>query len=512
MAAKKNRQMHTAGIRQRKETVIKNQLQRYRKAFHVGQIITSEMNKDILFEVIINQANEAIESERSTVFLHDEENDELWSLVAVGMKKREIRIPSDYGVAGWVFQHRSPVVVNDAYSDPRFYPEVDKKSGFKTRNILCIPLINWKGVCIGALQSLNKISGDFTLDDKELLFSISNYVTIALENMKLFEELKDLNKARERTIHHLSHELKTPLAMLKAVVERFAIEANASNDQALLKRVLRGQRNIDRLVGLQEKIDDIWGRRRYEEKDKVAGIIEDAAVFVEICGEEAPEHCAQALSLILKRIESVYSDEAVLIEKVAVHRLLDELCDEALSASHQRNLELTKGIEENLVVETDRKILGKVLAGFLKNAIENTPDEGKIEISARRENDQIHIGFRDYGVGISPQNQNLIFGGFFHTQDTMYYSSKRPYDFNAGGAGADLLRIKTFSERYGFSVGFSSSRCRFIPNDSDECPGTISKCQFITDRSDCLGSGGSTFYVRFPDVCAEQIPIQAQLT
>jgi len=498
MAPKKSRQMHPAGIRQRKDTIIKNQLQRYRKAFHVGQIITSEMNKDILFEVIINQANEAIESERSTVFLHDEENDELWSLVAVGMKKREIRIPSDYGVAGWVFQHRSPVVVNDAYSDPRFYSEVDKKSGFKTRNILCIPLINWKGVCIGALQSLNKISGDFTLDDKELLFSISNYVTIALENMKLFEELKDLNKARERTIHHLSHELKTPLAMLKAVLERFALEAGERGDSALGKRILRGQRNLNRLMDLQEKIDDIWGRRLYVEEERISAFIEDAAGFVEACREESPENCSRALTLILNRIESVYHEGDIHVEKVAMDNLLHELCNEAVSASEGRDLEIVKEFGGDLVIEGDREILKKVLGGFLKNAIENTPDEGRIEVTAQHENGQVHVDVRDSGVGISPQNQNLIFGGFFHTQDTMQYSSKRPYDFNAGGAGADLLRIKTLSERYGFSVGFSSSRCRFIPNDTDECPGRISECGFVTKRSDCLLSGGSRFYARFP--------------
>ncbi len=487
-----------AGIGRRKENqIMKNQLRRYRKAFHVGQIITSEMNKDILFEVIINQANEAMESERSTVFLYDEENNELWSLVAVGMKKREIRIPSDYGVAGWVFQHRSPVIVNDAYSDPRFYAEVDKKSGFKTRNILCIPLINWRGKCIGALQALNKISGDFTVDDKELLFSISNYVTISLENMKLFEELKDLNKARERTINHLSHELRTPLAMLKAIFDRFSIEVRKSDDPKLTKRIDRGQRNVNRLVDLQEKIDDILSQKRFEEKEKINDIIETAADFVASCREESPTQCAETLALISKRIESVYCAEEIRNEKVVIHDLLNEICNETMSSVQGRDLEIIRGLEEDLVVDGDKKTLKKVFGGLLKNAIENTPDEGKIEVSAKREGDQICIDFRDYGVGISPQNQKLIFGGFFHTQDTMYYSSKRPYEFNAGGSGADLLRTKTFSERNGFLVGFKSSRCRFIPNDTDECPGRISACPFVTKGSEC-SSSGSVFSVRFP--------------
>jgi signal transduction histidine kinase len=150
------------------------------------------------------------------------------------------------------------------------------------------------------------------------------------------------------------------------------------------------------------------------------------------------------------------------------------------------------------VVNTGEEILRKVFEGLLKNAIENTPDGGKIEVSLKGTDQEIRIDFRDYGIGISPQNQRLIFHGFFHTQDTMSYSSKRPYQFNAGGAGSDLLRTKVFSERFGFSIEFESARCRFIPHDTGECPGRISNCPFVMAKSDCFSSGGSTFSIRFP--------------
>jgi hypothetical protein len=92
----------------------------------------------------------------------------------------------------------------------------------------------------------------------------------------------------------------------------------------------------------------------------------------------------------------------------------------------------------------------------------------------------------------------MIFGGFFHTQDTELYSSKRPYKFNAGGSGSDLLRTKSFSERHGFSVDFNSTRCKFIPKDTDICPGKISSCPFKKEKLECFSSGGSTFSVKFP--------------
>ena len=484
--------------RREEDRSIRRRVRRFKKAFHVGQVITSEIDRDLLFEVIIHQTNEVMETERSTVFLHDDKTNQLWSLVGVGLKKREIRIPSDYGVSGWVFQHQTPVTVNDAYKDPRFYSEVDKKSRFRTKNIICIPLINWAGQCIGALQSLNKNSGDFADDDRELLAFISNYVTIALENMRFFEELKDLNKARERAINHLSHELKTPLALIGAIFERFFKDLQAEDEPKLAGMIDRGRRNVDRLEDLQDKIDDILSLRAFEKKDKIIHIVESAADFVEECGEKIDPQRAETLALVLKRIESVYGVGDPRPEKTILHELLNDIFNEAISSIQERDLEIIRGFEKGHMVNTDEKVLRKVFGGLLKNAIENTPDEGKIEVGIRCTDHEICIDFRDYGLGISPQNQKLIFHGFFHTQDTMDYSTKRPYLFNAGGTGSDLLRTKVFSERCGFSVGFESTRCRFIPDDTDECPGRISECRFIKTRSDCFSSGGSTFSVKFP--------------
>lgn len=201
MTTSGQKQREGRGIGRRKEDfIMRDQVHRYKQIYHVGQIITSEMNMDALFELIIDQTNQIMGTERGSVFLYDEKSAELWSLVATGMKKNEIRIPSDHGVAGSVFQSKTPLIINDAYNDPRFYAEVDKLSGFQTKNILCIPLINRKGHCIGSLQALNKNSGDFTDKDIELLESISYYVAIALENSKLYEEVKNYTEELKNTL------------------------------------------------------------------------------------------------------------------------------------------------------------------------------------------------------------------------------------------------------------------------------------------------------------------------
>jgi hypothetical protein len=142
--------------------------------------------------------------------------------------------------------------------------------------------------------------------------------------------------------------------------------------------------------------------------------------------------------------------------------------------------------------------LEKVVQGLIKNAIENTPDEGKIEVRVQKGGEGTELVVRDYGVGIREENQGAIFEGFFSTQETMDYSSKSPFDFNAGGKGADLLRIKIFSERYHFGIEMASSRCRFIPKGSDICPGRIAKCTFCEKPEDCHASGGSVFTLFFP--------------
>jgi len=115
----------------------------------------------------------------------------------------------------------------------------------------------------------------------------------------------------------------------------------------------------------------------------------------------------------------------------------------------------------------------------------------------------------DFGVGITEENQIRIFEGFFSTQDTMNYSSKRPFDFNAGGKGADLLRMKIFAERYHFKIDLKSTRCAFIPKDSDTCPGKISACPHCKEVRGCHQSAATTFSLYFPPAPANCIAAEA---
>lgn len=468
---------------------------------NVGQTVTSSLNIDELFDVIIEQTNQIMQTERSTLFLYEDKNNLLWSFVATGIKKNTIRIPVDNGVAGWVFKNQQPLILNDPYNDERFYGEIDRKSGFKTGNILCIPIINRKGNCIGVFQALNKMNGSFDDNDRDLLTALSHYVAIALENAALYEDLKNLYQARERIINHLSHELRTPLAIIMGVIDLVSKKIADTGIAGLEKTMERAQRNLNRLLDLQHKIEDVLEQRTIKEKTEILNLIESAASIVSEL-EEGTAIGSEERNFIHKvteRLDTLFFYEESVIENLMLDECLYEVCDEAEKRMQGRELKIARIIEEGLTIEADRKVVWKMFSGLLRNAIENTPDGGLIEVTAQSEADSgVWVKVRDYGMGITEENQKNVFVGFFHTQDTNLYSTKKPYEFNAGGAGADLLRINAFSERYGFSIHMESTRCKYRPTDEKECLGKISRCPFIGNEYDCLTSGGTTFSVYFP--------------
>jgi len=167
------------------------------------------------------------------------------------------------------------------------------------------------------------------------------------------------------------------------------------------------------------------------------------------------------------------------------------------SFSH-RQVEILTRIDPAPPLLIPQEVLQKVIDGLIKNAVENTPDEGRIEIVVQPKGEGALLLVHDYGVGIPEEAQKRIFEGFFHTQDTMAYSSKRPFDFNAGGKGADLLRMKIFSERYHFQIDMASARCKHLRTETDVCPGRVSQCPFCSGTEGCHQTGGTVFSLYFP--------------
>lgn len=155
----------------------------------ISRSITALTDIDELLKVIALETKNAIQADRCSVFLWDKDTDELWSKVALGLDEtQEIRFPADKGLAGYVVKTGESLNIVDAYNDSRFNPEVDKQTGYRTKTILCMPIINNNSEIIGAFQVINKIDGVFTKNDEDLLIAIGGSASIALENAQLFDK------------------------------------------------------------------------------------------------------------------------------------------------------------------------------------------------------------------------------------------------------------------------------------------------------------------------------------
>ena len=149
---------------------------------------------DTALETLVSIVANTIGAERGTIFLNDGKTGELYSRVAQGSFMREIRIMNNRGIAGWVFTHEEGAIVHDAYKDKRFYKNVDMRTGFRTKSILCAPFYNASGEKIGVSQLLNKLSGQFTEQDLELLMMITRQAAIAIQNHLVLEDVEEFRK------------------------------------------------------------------------------------------------------------------------------------------------------------------------------------------------------------------------------------------------------------------------------------------------------------------------------
>jgi len=165
----------------------------------------SELPKLLLS--IMKQLADVMEVERASLFLHDEQDNLLWSAVSSGNDIDKICFPADKGIAGAVMSSGELLNIPDAYADSRFNPEIDKKTRFKTHTILCVPIVNYEQQRIGILQILNKHNQQsFSSLDEKMLCALAQQSAVAIENMQLrekekllTEELKKNHRALQET-------------------------------------------------------------------------------------------------------------------------------------------------------------------------------------------------------------------------------------------------------------------------------------------------------------------------
>jgi PAS domain S-box-containing protein len=443
------------------------------------------------------------------VILLDEEKKELFFLGtayedrATQKRAKEIRFPADKGVAGKVIKTGEPIIVPDTSKDPNFYPVVDEQLGYNSRNMLDVPLRSSDRI-VGVLCAINKKEGVFDNTDVDLLSMIGGTVALSVENARVSNELKkaykevtSLNRAKDNVINHLSHELKTPVAVLASSLNILTRRLVALPEETWKPSIERAQRNLDRIKDIEYEVEDIMRDKQHKTYGLLSLILDQYTDELEsLITEEAGD--VSIVERVRERIEEIFGPKEIIQEEIILDEYVKERLEYSKPLFSHRQVEIIQNLIPTPPIYMPSDPLKKVIDGLIKNAVENTPDEGKIEISVRKKGKGSELVVHDYGVGIIEEAQRRIFEGFFTTQDAMVYSSRRPYDFNAGGKGADLLRMKIFSERYNFKIDMTSSRCGFIPKENDICPGRISSCTFCKKKEDCYHSGKTIFSLYFP--------------
>lgn len=163
--------------------------QKLKLLFEYAGKITDEKRLDNLLQLMADLGRQLVVADRCTIWIYDKEKNELWTKVAHGIPK--IRIPANTGIVGHVVSTQTEYFTNNAYDDPNFNRDVDKKTGYKTKALLALPLYDNEGNILGAFQAVNKMTDtqEFSQEDIGILKMVAGYSEKSISNAMLNEEI-----------------------------------------------------------------------------------------------------------------------------------------------------------------------------------------------------------------------------------------------------------------------------------------------------------------------------------
>ncbi|QMS88402.1 GAF domain-containing protein [Nostoc edaphicum CCNP1411] len=234
------------------------------------QTLGQSLDLEATLQIVMEQARILMQADRSTLFLYRKEMSELWTKVAAaadGTNLIEIRIPANRGIAGYVASTGEALNISDAYKDPRFDPTTDSKTGYVTRNILCLPVFNSANELIGVTQLINKQQSSFTASDEEFMRAFNIQAGIALENARLFENVLLEKQYQKDILQSLSDAvISTDMAGQIVTINDAALEllgcpigdANSKNNKLLWEQNLIGRLvwEVVPIENLQMRLED----------------------------------------------------------------------------------------------------------------------------------------------------------------------------------------------------------------------------------------------------------------
>jgi len=378
----------------------------------VGSALTSSLDLEHVLKVILEGVNALLETERTSVFLIDENTNEL-VLSYSNNYDADIRIPAPWkGIVGWVATHDQPALVNDTLIDPRHLWEIAVETGYEAHSILCVPL-KVEGQVIGVVEVLNKIGDQqFTRYHQDMLEELTKWAAIAIHNARLFD-------ARVQAFQSLNTEQQ----------RRIAAETRA----AMAAVILDMAHTMNNVVGAIR----VWASTlEYSAKNKPQlplGRFQKEVVRIRQNAEEA-------IKLISTMTDPLTQ---ATIEPTDVHNCLAEAIK---SCWWPDNIELRKNYSDNLpLVKANAKRLEAAFHNLLSNSVQAiAPDDGCVTLGTQILPDgRVEITIDDDGPGIPPKLQESIFNPGV--------SGKAE-----GSLGIGLWLVETFIHQFNGHINFTS--------------------------------------------------------
>lgn len=364
--------------------------------------IVSNPQQSSLLTKIAQTAAELTESESASILLLDDRTGDLRFCAAATEEITplllRIPVPVTHSIAGKVLQEREPAVVHDVRADPRHFREVGQAIGFETRSLLAVPL-QVQERCIGVLEAVNKRSGLFTEEDREILTILAAQAAVAIENARLVEalqeahrKLQELDRLKSDFITIASHELRTPLSLVLGYASLLQEQQRGSREvEGVLRAAVRLQHIIETMVNLQ-----------YLETGELPFRYEEFNLGEEIllaCQTHGP--LAEASGLTLDAVVP----------------------------------------QEPIWIRADREKIRLVLDNLLSNAIKFTPAGGRVRVKLEERYGNAEITVTDTGVGIPQKDLDRIFERFYQVES--------PMTRRRGGLGLGLPIVREIVEKHG---------------------------------------------------------------
>ena len=340
------------------------QLDKMHQLVEATKIVNSTLDVNKLLELILQTATHTVQADRGTVYLMDEAKGELWSKVLQGEAMVEIRLPVGKGIAGYVAGSGETISIPDAYADPRFNPEVDRATGYRTKTILCMPMKNKDGKTIGVFQLLNKLAGSFTMEDEEFLAALSIHASIAIENAQLALQMVQNERlsAVGRMASTIIHDIKNPMGTLRVYAQ---VVKKQSGNEEVGKLADEMIRQVDRFVSMAQEILDFS-----------KGIS----------------------STNFEEVEFSDTMEGVL---AFIERDLTK-----------RNVKLEKDLRFTGKVKLDQDKMMRVFYNIAGNAADAMPNGGSLTVRTGPADGAVKIEFVDNGSGMPPEIKAKVFEPF----------------------------------------------------------------------------------------------------